>query len=137
MPIQFDTISNVLFGMTILVLIAYSLKSLRCRKDFKRRRFSRCTRPNQAPKQQRARQIRKPGWVKAEVLRLLAMTRGHAGCRTVAAMFNARFAFRGESVSKTYVAELRKKSRYEILQLRKILRQPPRTGKPNQTWVLD
>jgi len=75
--------------------------------------------------------------VKTEVLRLLAITRGHAGRRAVAAMFNARFAFRGESVSKTYVAELRKKSGYEISQLRKILRQPPKPGKLNQTWALD
>ena len=69
-------------------------------------------RPNQAPRQQRTHKSRKPGWVKAEVLRLLAITRGHVGCRTVAALFNACFAFRGESVSKTYVAELRKKSRW-------------------------
>jgi len=75
--------------------------------------------------------------VQTEVLRLLAITRGHAGCRAVAAMFNARFAFRGESVSKSYVAALRKKCRYEILQLRKIMRQPPRPQKPNQTWALD
>ena len=52
-------------------------------------------------------------------------------------MFNARFAYRGESVSKTYVAELRKKCGYDILQLRKDLRQPPKPGKPNQTWALD
>ena len=75
--------------------------------------------------------------MQTEVLRLLAMTRGHAGCRMVAALFNARFAFRGESVSKTYVAELRKRCRYEISQLRKVMRQAPRPGKPNQTWALD
>jgi len=83
------------------------------------------------------RQTRKPGKVKTEVLRLLTTTRGQAGCRTIAALFNERFATRGESVSKTYLAKLRKKSRYEISQLRRKLRQPPKPWQPNQTWALD
>jgi putative transposase len=110
-----------------------------------RRRTRQHSRPQHAPIIRRApaaparqtKSNRKPGWVITEVLRLLATTRGQAGCRTVAAMFNARFAFRGESVSKSYVAQLRNKHRYAILQLRKKLRQPPKPGKPNQTWALD
>jgi putative transposase len=83
------------------------------------------------------KRYRKPGWVITEVLRLLAITRGQVGCRGVAGLFNARFAYRGESVSKSFVAQLRKKNQYAILQLRKCLRQPPKPGKPNQTWALD
>ena len=90
-----------------------------------------------APDAKTINRNRKPGWVKMEVLRLLALTRGEVGCRTVAALFNARFAYRGESIGKTYVAQLRKSARYAILQLRKTVRKPPRHGMPNQTWALD
>jgi putative transposase len=78
----------------------------------------------------------KPAWVVTEVLRLIAIMRGK-GCRTIAANFNAAFAGQGVSVSKSYVANLRKKSRYQIIQLRRELRKPPRAQKPNQTWGID
>jgi putative transposase len=78
----------------------------------------------------------KPGWVKAEVLRLLALM-SEAGVRTIANTFNAKFASRGESVSKTYVAQLKKKHRYEWMRLRKEFRKPPKPQRPNQTWALD
>ena len=133
----------ILILILLLILTALSIS----RHQYLRRRhlqprtphpFTRYKPLTQAQTQSnRTSKNRKPGWVQTEVLRLLAMTRSHVGCRTVAAMFNARFAFRGESVSKTYVAQLRKKSGYEIAQLRKIMRQPPKPGKPNQTWALD
>jgi putative transposase len=127
------------FFLTFLTLIVAFLKALLRRnidavkpRQFTRKNPKHVTATNKPP-----RTARKPGWVQTEVLRLLAITRGHAGCRSVAAMFNARFVYRGESVSKTYVANLRKKSRYEISQLRKAMRKPPKPGKPNQTWALD
>ena len=78
----------------------------------------------------------KPGWVITEVLRLIAIMRGK-GCRTIAATFNAAFANRGETVSKSYVAKLRTQFRYDILQLRKALQNAPWPTRPNQTWALD
>jgi putative transposase len=51
--------------------------------------------------------------------------------------FNAKFASRGESVGKTYVAQLKKKNRYEWMRLRKEFRKPPKPQRPNQTWALD
>jgi putative transposase len=83
------------------------------------------------------KRYRKPGWVITEVLRLIAITRGQVGCRTIAMIFNARFEFRGESVSKSFVAQLRKNNHYAILQLRKQLRKPPKLCKSNQIWALD
>jgi len=43
----------------------------------------------------------------------------------------------GESVSKSYVANLRKNTQYQIIQLRNALQKPPRPQKANQTWALD
>src|SRR6266571_4414260 len=47
----------------------------------------------------------KPQWVRAEVIRLKALMPG-AGCRTIAHVFNRRFAVsRQMTVGKTYVAD--------------------------------
>jgi len=51
------------------------------------------------------------------------------GCRTIAATFNAAFANRGESVCKSYVANLRKNAQYQILEQRRALQKPPRPQK--------
>lgn len=91
------TLFNLFILMLTLILLFVRVRHYlrhRPRKpstphNFSRRKLSAQTQNNRTGKN------RKPGWVQTEVLRLLAITRGHAGCRTVAAMFNARFAFRG------------------------------------------
>jgi putative transposase len=134
MPIDAKWLIYLTFLTVFLGLCA---RLSRQKSSVKRHPFARRKAKVLAQSHRPPRQNRKPGWVKTEVLRLLATTRGQAGCRMVAAMFNTRFAYRGESVSKTYVADLRKKCGYDLLQLRRNMRQPPKPGKPNQTWALD
>jgi putative transposase len=132
------TIPLAFFWMLISLMISLLTTWLRQPVEAdKRKRFSRSNPKSMTATNKPIRTARKPGWVQMEVLRLLAMTRGQVGCRTIAAMFNARFGFRGESVGKSYVAIMRKRCRYEILQLRKKFRAPPKPSKPNQTWALD
>src|SRR6266511_2017024 len=57
----------------------------------------------------------KPRWVREEVIRLKALMPG-AGCRTIAHVFNRRFAVRkGMTVGKSYVAETVKRHQYANL----------------------
>lgn len=122
MQINLSTAFHLMILLTILMLLLHN----------NRRRFAQtisqrpCLRRRRAePKNQgRAKNHAKPGWVKTEVLRLLALMR-EAGVRTIASTFNAKFASKGESVSKTYVAQLKKKARYEWMRLRKDFRKPP------------
>jgi hypothetical protein len=54
----------------------------------------------------------KPSWVPEEVIRLKALM-PEAGCRLVAANFNRRLGpARGETVSKSYVADLLRRRAY-------------------------
>src|SRR5690606_17262513 len=79
----------------------------------------------------------KPAWVARELIRLKA----HApdlGCRSLAEVFNRRFAERGVSVGKSYVAHLLRQRRLDVLRLRRALkhRVPPPMPR-NRTWALD
>lgn len=56
------------------------------------------------------RSRRKPPWVAREIVRLKARS-PEFGCRAIADAFNRRFAERGVSVGKTYVATLLKRRR--------------------------
>ena len=78
----------------------------------------------------------KPEWVRKEVLRLKALMPD--GARKVADTFNLLHAHRGQSVGKTYVAELVKKHHEEILRLRqKLKHHKPRKMPKNLIWALD
>ena len=96
----------------------------------KRRKFE--TLPAQGHGFQRA----KPEWVRKEVLRLEALM--PEGSRKVADTFNFLHAHRGETVGKTFVAELVKKHHEEILRLRQTLKhRKPRKVPKNLLWALD
>ncbi|WP_303908946.1 integrase core domain-containing protein [Thiohalomonas denitrificans] len=61
-----------------------------------------------------------------------------AGCRSLADTFNRRFAHAGTTVGKTYVSDTIRKYRYEILLLRKRLKnRPPKPMPINKVWAMD
>ena len=79
----------------------------------------------------------KPPWVVREIIRLRAWS-PDLGCRTIAELFNRRFAEHDVSVGKTYVATLLKKRRAEVLHMRRTLRHRiPHPMPKNRTWALD
>ncbi len=84
------------------------------------------------------RTVRKPAWVRKEVMRLKALL-PRAGCRAVADCFNRRFAERRKvTVGKTFVSDLIRTHGYEIKVLRRgIRRAKPRRVPRNLVWALD
>ena len=80
----------------------------------------------------------KPAWVAKEIIRLKALI-PDAGCRTIATVFNRRYAVsRKMTVSKSFVADTVRRHRYEIEIMRRSLkhRVPPALPK-NLVWGLD
>jgi transposase InsO family protein len=76
-------------------------------------------------------------WVRQEIIRLRAWSPGMS-CRTIATTFNRQFAYRGETVGKTFVSNVLKASAYEIADLRKrVKRRIPKPQPRNRTWALD
>ena len=62
----------------------------------------------------------------------------HAGCRQIANTFNRQHAGKGESVGKTYVANLAKRRALTILSLRRKLKnRATKAGPRNLTWAAD
>ena len=84
------------------------------------------------------RSQRKPAWVKHELMRLKALM-PVAGCRTLADMFNRRFAAsRNMTVGKTFVSDVIREHRYEIQIMRKNLKHAkPKTVPVNLVWAMD
>jgi putative transposase len=80
----------------------------------------------------------KPEWVKHEVLRLKALM-PHTGCRKIADCFNRRFAHaRHMTVGKTYVSNMIRQHYYEILVLRRQIKNAkPKAIPKNLIWALD
>lgn len=80
----------------------------------------------------------KPSWVPEEVIRLKALM-PEAGCRLIAATFNRRLRpTLGETVSKSYVAELLRQRAYEVQVLRRwIKNRRPREVPRNLVWGVD
>jgi transposase InsO family protein len=76
--------------------------------------------------------------VPEEVIRLKALM-PEAGCRLVAATFNRRLGpTRGETVGKSYVAELLRRRAYEVQVLRRrIKNRRPREVPKNLVWGVD
>jgi len=84
-----------------------------------------------------SRSNKKPDWVKHRVIYLKVYLPRH-GCRKIAAQFNRQYAHRNVSVSKSYVYEVIKKHRYEILRRRKALKyRVPRALPNNREWNID
>jgi len=88
------------------------------------------------------RQTSKPAWVGREIIRLKALM-PEAGCRTVALVFNRRFARHADirrraTVGKSLVAETIRTHRYEIDVARRTIKHrvaPP--VRRNWVWAID
>lgn len=79
----------------------------------------------------------KPAWVIRHVIHLKAVM-PRAGCRRIADCFNQRYAQRGTSVSKSFVAYTLRKHAHEILRLRRKLKHRiPKPERRNTIWGLD
>lgn len=80
----------------------------------------------------------KPAWVSREIIRLKALI-PDAGCRTIAHVFNRRYAAsRKITVGKTFVADTIRRHRYEIeVMRRKLKHRVPRQIPRNLVWGLD
>lgn len=72
---------------------------------------------------------KKPEWVRKDVIHLGALMPGES-CRNIAAAFNRRNDRKGETVGKTYVAEVLKRHAVAILRLRKKIKNRPRKQGP-------
>lgn len=118
-----------------LVVFACTVFWLRSRHAGHRRRRRR-RRPGAGPSH-RALTPPKPAWVRREILRLKALLPDH-GCRKIAQVFNHLHRRRGETVGKTFVANVLRRHGHEVLRLRRKLKHRlPRTVARNVLWALD
>jgi putative transposase len=88
-----------------------------------------------APAAQTRRNQPKPAWAISATLHLIAISK--KGCRTVANLFNQKYAHRGITISKSYVSELRKKSKALLVQINRRIRKPARRKSANLEWAID
>jgi hypothetical protein len=97
-----------------------------------------CTRWVHSQNNYRIKQQRKPEWVTKEIIRLKAFM-SHEECRKVADTFNRLYAEkRNTSIGKTFVYYTIQKHRYEIMMLRRKIKnkRPPPLPK-NLIWTMD
>lgn len=82
--------------------------------------------------------LRKPGWVRREVIRLCAWSPDW-GCRKIADAFNRQFATtKRMTVGKSYVASVLRASRSEIVRLRRTVKhRVPRNLPRHKIWAMD
>ena len=81
--------------------------------------------------------VPKPRWVTRELIRLKAH-HPKLGCRSIAILFNRRFAERGMRVGKTFVADLLRARKLEIASLRRQWkRRKPKALPRNAIWGMD
>jgi transposase InsO family protein len=79
----------------------------------------------------------KPPWVHRELIRLRAWS-PELGCRTLAEVFNRRFAARGISVGKSHVANVLRQATVEIVRMRREGKhRVPRAMPINRVWAMD
>ena len=80
---------------------------------------------------------KKPEWVKDRVM-YLKVHLPHFGCRKIAMQFNQMYAEQNISVSKSYVYRVQKEYAYEIVLMRKEMRNRlPYAKEKNQLWHMD
>ncbi len=95
-------------------------------------------RGHRSARQEASRAQPKPAWVAREIIRLKAWM-PDAGCRTLAHVFNRRYAaHRKMTVGKTFVADTLRRHRYEIeVMRRKLKHRVPQPMPRNLVWGLD
>ncbi|HIP45242.1 MAG TPA: transposase [Sulfurospirillum arcachonense] len=80
---------------------------------------------------------KKPPWVKDKVM-YLKIHLPHDGCRKIAIHFNKQYTHKNMTVSKSYVYRVLKENGYEILLMRKEMRNKlPYKKSKNQMWHMD
>jgi len=80
---------------------------------------------------------KKPPWVKEKII-YLKVYLPHDGCRKIATQFNKQYTHKHISVSKSYVYRIIKEYGYEILQMRKEIKNKlPYKKVKNQMWHMD
>jgi len=126
----------------VLAIVAFALVGLACAVLWLRSRRAgprpcRRRRRTGAGPDRRALTPPKPAWVHREILRLRALLPDH-GCRKIAQIFNHLHRRRGESVGKTFVANVLRRRGHEVLRLRRRLKhRRPRRVPRNLLWALD
>lgn len=79
----------------------------------------------------------KPPWVRRELIRLRAWS-PELGCRTLAEVFNRRFAEQGMSVSKSHVADVLRRATMDVVRMRQTGKHRiPRTMPICRVWAMD
>ena len=80
---------------------------------------------------------KKPSWVKEKVM-YLKVHLPNDGCRKIAVHFNSQYTHKNISVSKSYVYNVIKEHGYNIIQMRKEMRNKlPYKKEKNQLWHMD
>ena len=118
----------MLAAALLVVLLLQWLGPWRARRGYRLRALQVCGRRN----------ARKPAWVRKELIRLKALM-DRASCRTLADIFNRRFAAsRCMTVGKTFVSDVIRRHRYEIAAMRRqIRRAKPKSVPRNHIWAMD
>lgn len=116
--------------LTVILLCALAVRHLRKRPGLLRRA--------QHPERATHPYLRaKPAWVADQVIKL-KVRMPHEGCRSIARAFNSLHRQKGESVGKSYVAQVIRRNQARILlERRKLKRRPRQQGPRNLTWGMD
>ena len=122
----------MLYALLLIFLLGLSRRGIATSKSPRRpRHFPRTCEPSTACTS------RKPDWVRRELIRLKAHLPDF-GCRKLAGLFNNLHSAHGMTVSKSFVYEVLKQHMYEVLQLRRLLKNRIPSALPcNHTWGLD
>ena len=138
---MFDLQLEVFLWFLVAYSVAWQLKFFRWIKvewRSRRRRWTHGCRVMKPSACGRFAHPPKPPWVKQELIRLKALM-PDAGCRSIADIFNRRFAGSSKvTVGKTFVSGVIRKHHYEIQVLRKNLKHArPKPVAVNLVWGMD
>ncbi|MCP3958734.1 MAG: hypothetical protein GY719_12845, partial [bacterium] len=79
----------------------------------------------------------KPRWVRDDVIRLKALMPDH-GCRAIAAVFNHLYSRRRMTVGKSFVADVVRRHRLDVVRRRREMKhRKPRQLPKNLIWATD
>jgi putative transposase len=136
---------SVLIMVLLMLFAAIQIAWLIFTPDQRTKPVKHCVRGSRLNVIPRAKQQRKPDWIRQEILRLKALLPKSAGVRQIAATFNRIQAAKPNAtkaspwrVSKSYVANLLRDQQLEVLRIRSEIRQrQPSICMIRQTWGID